>query len=112
MSELLEIIMVLCFGASWPLNAMKSYRARTAKGQSVLFLLLIEVGYIFGILSKFLNEAYMAQFAEKWYVLIFYFINLSMVTVAILIYLRNRRLDMLCEKEAAKTRSQTEKETS
>ena len=48
MSELLEIIMVLSFGASWPLNVMKSYKARTTKGKSLGFMLLIEAGYVFG----------------------------------------------------------------
>ena len=38
MSEILEIIMILCFGASWPFNVYKSYRARTAKGKSLLFV--------------------------------------------------------------------------
>ena len=28
MAEILEIIMVVSFGASWPLNVMKSYKAR------------------------------------------------------------------------------------
>ena len=27
MSELFEIFMIVCFGASWPLNVLKSYRA-------------------------------------------------------------------------------------
>lgn len=41
MSELLEIVMIVSFGASWPLNVLKSYRARTTKGKSLAFLLLI-----------------------------------------------------------------------
>ena len=53
MAEILEIIMLLCFGASWPLNVIKSYKARTAKGKSLAFLLLIIIGYIAGITSKF-----------------------------------------------------------
>ena len=72
MSEILEITMILCFGASWPMNVIKSYRTRTAKGKSISFLCLIFVGYIAGIFSKFANEAYMAQFGQKWYVLFFY----------------------------------------
>ena len=68
MAELLEIIMVVSFGASWPLNVMKSYKARTTKGKSLAFLLLIFFGYIAGIASKLVNDAYMAQFASKWYV--------------------------------------------
>ena len=35
MAEILEIIMIVSFGASWPMNVMKSYKARTAKGKSL-----------------------------------------------------------------------------
>ena len=40
MAEILEVIMIVSFGASWPLNVLKSYRARTAKGKSLAFLIL------------------------------------------------------------------------
>ena len=93
MSEILEIIMVVSFGASWPLNVMKSFKARTTKGKSLPFLLFIFFGYIAGIASKFTNEAYMAAFASKWYVLVFYCLNLLMVGVDLCLYLRNYRLD-------------------
>ena len=93
MSEILEIVMILCFGASWPFNVYKSYHARTAKGKSLLFLLLIELGYVAGIASKFLNHAYMAAFGEKWYVLFFYFLNFAMVGADVILYFRNKRLD-------------------
>ena len=95
MAEILEIIMVLSFGASWPLNVIKSYKARTAKGKSLGFLFLIFFGYVAGILSKFLNPVYMAEFSTKWYVLIFYFINIFMVSVDIILYFRNKHLDNL-----------------
>ena len=93
MAELLEIVMVLSFGASWPFNVVKSYKARTARGKSLLFLCLIFFGYIAGIASKFMNEDYMAQFSEKWYVLFFYFLNMFMVGIDLVLYFRNRRLD-------------------
>ena len=93
MAEILEIIMILSFGASWPLNVIKSYKARTTKGKSLPFLLLIFFGYIAGIASKFMNEAYMASFSEKWYVLFFYFLNITMVGIDLLMYVRNRKLD-------------------
>lgn len=99
MAEILEIIMVICFGASWPANVMKSYKARTAKGKSILFLLFIFVGYVAGIGAKFANAEYMASFSSKWYVLVFYFINIAMVSVDMLLYLRNRRLDKLAQSE-------------
>ncbi len=93
MSELFEIIMVLSFGASWPMNVMKSYKARSTKGKSLGFLVLIFFGYIAGIISKLINPAYMADFASKWYVLFFYVLNLCMVGVDLLLYVRNYRLD-------------------
>ena len=93
MSEILEIIMIVSFGISWPMNVIKSYKARTTKGKSLVFLLLILFGYVAGITSKFLNEAYMASFASKWYVLVFYFLNFMMVGFDLIIYIRNYRLD-------------------
>lgn len=87
MSEILEIIMLLCFGASWPLNAYKSYKARTTKGKSLGFLLLIFSGYIFGIIAKLLSPTY------KWYVLFFYVLNMLIVGLDIILYARNYMLD-------------------
>ena len=100
MSEILEIVMIVSFGASWPLNVLKSYRARTTKGKSLPFLVLIFFGYVAGIASKFLNETYMAQFSSKWYVLVFYFLNLTMVGIDLALWCRNYRLDKMAEKAA------------
>ena len=99
MSEILEIIMIVSFGASWPLNMMKSYKARTAKGKSVSFLCLIFFGYIAGIASKLMNDAYMADFSKKWYVLFFYVLNLVMVGTDLVLYFRNRALDKKGEEQ-------------
>ena len=89
----MEITMIISFGASWPLNVIKSYKARTAKGKSLPFLCLILFGYIAGITSKLVNEAYMAQITEKWYVLFFYILNFIMVAIDLLLYFRNVKLD-------------------
>lgn len=93
MSEILEVIMILCFGASWPFNVYKSIKTQTAKGRSSLFLVLIIVGYIAGIISKFMSPTYMASIDTKWYVLFFYFLNLFMVTSDLILYFRNLNLD-------------------
>ena len=97
MSEILEIIMIVSFGASWPVNVLKSYKARTAKGKSLLFLLLIFFGYVAGIVSKLVNQAYMSQIGEKWYVLFFYILNFIMVGADVIMYIRNRKLDKIRE---------------
>lgn len=93
MAEILEIVMIVSFGASWPMNVIKSYKAKTTKGKSIAFLCLIFFGYIAGIASKFSNAAYMAAFSEKWYVLFFYILNLLMVGMDIILYIRNKQLD-------------------
>ena len=93
MAELLEIVMIVSFGFSWPLNVIKSYKARTTKGKSLAFLLLIFFGYIAGISSKFVNADYMANIASKWYVLFFYVLNFIMVGADLVMYVRNYRLD-------------------
>lgn len=93
MSEIFEIIMIISFGASWPLNVIKSYKSRTTKGKSLAFLFLIFFGYIAGIISKFVNKTYMDSFGQKWYVLFFYFLNLIMVGIDLILYFRNKRLE-------------------
>ena len=90
MAEILEILMIVSFGASWPLNVIKSYKARTTKGKSLAFLLLIFFGYIAGIISKLVNES-----GYKWYVLFFYVLNLVMVGTDLVLYARNSKLDKL-----------------
>ena len=87
MSELLEIFMIVSFGMSWPLNVLKSYKARTTRGKSLAFLLLILFGYVCGIASKLLAPSC------KWYVLFFYILNFLMVGADVLIYIRNYKLD-------------------
>ncbi len=102
LAEILEITMIVSFGISWPANVLKSYRARTTKGKSLMFLCLIFFGYVAGIVSKLVNEAYMASFASKWYVLIFYVLNLIMVGADLCLYYRNYLLD----KKAAEGKSE------
>ena len=99
LAEILEIVMVVSFGASWPLNVMKSWKAKTTKGKSLPFLCLIFFGYIAGIASKLMNAGYMASFSEKWYVLFFYVLNLIMVGTDLVLYYRNYLLDKKAETE-------------
>ena len=87
LNEILEIGMIVCFGFSWPINVIKSYKSRTAKGKSLLFLILILAGYVCGITGKLIGPGF------KWYVLFFYVLNFIMVFTDLLLYIRNTRLD-------------------
>ena len=100
MAEILEVIMIVCFGVSWPFNVVKSYKTRTTKGKSLVFILLIFFGYIAGITSKLVNESYMANITKKWYVLFFYVLNLLMVGADLCIYFRNYKLDKKKEQKS------------
>ena len=76
MAEFLEAVMLVCFGLSWPMNAYKAAKARTAAGTSWQFILLITLGYVAGIAANFLN---MIAIAANWIV---YFRNVKLDAVA------------------------------
>lgn len=86
MGSILETVMLLCFGFSWPLNVVKAYKARTAKGTSLPFILLIITGYIAGISAKLLTN-------QVNYVLVAYLLNLAIVSLNLVVYFRNVALD-------------------
>lgn len=50
--SILEAGMMFCFGASWPFQVAKTYRTKNVKGKSILFLWLVETGYVLGMLHK------------------------------------------------------------
>lgn len=100
MADFFEVLMVVCFGISWPLNITKLWKARTAKGTSVLFYFFIDIGYVFGIGSKAVKLANAIH--TPGYVWFFYILNLVMVTAGILIYFRNVMLDRRAVREEEK----------
>lgn len=92
-AEVMEVIMVLCFGASWPFNVMKSYRTRSTKGKSLSFLVLIFTGYLCGIIGKLLAPSF------SGFVVFFYVLNMTMVGVDMVLYWRNYRLEKAQEQK-------------
>ena len=86
MSALLETVMLVCFGVSWPISVVGNYRSRTAKGMNPSFTVLIMAGYIAGIAAKIISGNFSM-------VLLAYIFNLILVSVNLLIYFRNAKLD-------------------
>ena len=43
-TDLMEAVMILCFGLSWPISIRKSWVSRTAKGKSLFFECFIWIG--------------------------------------------------------------------
>jgi len=93
-TEALETIMILAFGLSWPLSIYKSVKSRTAKGKSLQFEFFIWLGYIAGISMKFIQcfalDKSGALFYLSW---VFYCLNFIEITIDMLLYFRNVRLD-------------------
>ena len=86
MGSIFETVMLVCFGFSWPLNVIKAYKAKTAKGTSLPFILLIITGYIAGISAKLIS-------GQINYVLIAYILNMAIVSLNLIVYFRNVSLD-------------------
>lgn len=97
-AEILEALMVISFGFSWPMSILKAYKARTAKSTSLWFLCLIDFGYVCGMAWKIIGATMLGK--PLTYVFVFYVINFVMVTAGIAIYFRNRSLDK--KREAGK----------
>ena len=86
MTQVLEAAMLICFGFSWPMNAYKNFKAKTAKSMSLPFTLLIISGYIAGISAKLYSH-------NVNYVFVVYVLNLIIVLANVVIYFVNRKYD-------------------
>ena len=66
MQNVLESMMLLCFGFSWPISVVNNYRSRTTRGMSLPFITYVLAVYIFNLLA---------------------------VSTNLLVYFRNKKLD-------------------
>lgn len=94
MAQVFEMVMLICFGLSWPFNIAKSLRSRTARGKSLLFEVCVIIGYLCGLAGKFIGN-------NVTYVAAFYVLDIAMVTIDLTLSCRNRRLDRMREQEAS-----------
>ena len=82
--QIFEIIMLICFGMSWPISVYKSISSKSTKGKSVVFIIAIIIGYVSGIIGKIVNH-------QLNYVTALYFINLIVVSIDLGLYFINAR---------------------
>lgn len=81
-----EILMLICFGASWPFAVHKTYKTKNVKGKSVLFLSLIFIGYICGIIHKCIYKPDA--------VIMLYVVNLILVGADLTLWFKYRNNDI------------------
>ena len=79
-----EILMLLCFGLSWPISISKALRTKHVVGKSPMFMLVVCAGYVCGALHKLLYS-----FDA---VIILYSVNMTMVAFDLLLYYRYEKL--------------------
>ena len=82
-----EVVMLGCFGCSWPVSVVKSLRVKKVTGKSPLFLWLIVMGYLGGISFKL--GRWDTDPAGRW-ILALYLFNLSFVAIDTFLYYRYR----------------------
>ena len=92
--QLCEIGMLVAFGCSWPFNILKSWRSRTARGKSVVFEFIVVFGYLVGVLGKLITYSRTGIWAWSIW---FYFADIAMVVIDIVLYFRNSALDRRAE---------------
>lgn len=78
-----EIIMMVCFGAAWPFSIYKSATTRSVEGKSLIFLVIVFIGYMAGVLHKILYSY------DR--VIFLYILNAAMVGIDTALYIRNVR---------------------
>ena len=93
-AEILETIMILAFGLSWPLSIYKSVKSRTAKGKSLQFEFFIWL--VMKCIQCFIIGKSGPIFYLGW---VFYVLNFVEITIDMILYFRNVKLDK--ERDAA-----------
>ena len=88
-AKVLEATMLILFGISWPFNLMKSIRSKSTKGKSLLFLILIDLGYVAGITSKFFSKTFVWE--TDWWIFAIYVTNFLFVTADLMMYFINKK---------------------
>ena len=86
--SIFEIGMLACFGVSWPVSISKSVKSKSTKGKSLLFLVVILSGYVFGIVHKIMYS--------RDIVLILYILNFFMISIDIMVFLKNKKREEIC----------------
>lgn len=73
--ELLFFVFIAC---AWPISMTRMIRNKSTQGKSVIFSLILLLGYVFGITGKFIYN-------PDWVVAV-YFLNVLLISADTVIY--------------------------
>lgn len=54
--SIFEVLMLICFACSWPMSIIKALKTKYVLGKSPAFMIIIILGYVFGIIHKIINN--------------------------------------------------------
>lgn len=77
--SIFEGIMLACFGLAWPVNIYKTVATKSAKGRSLIFQVVVLIGYASGVIHKILYSYDL--------ILILYCLNLVMISIDLVLLL-------------------------
>jgi hypothetical protein len=83
--SIFEIVMLVCFGCAWPFSIYRSWKSKSVKGKSLVFLIIVLVGYLSGILHKIIYN-----FDNVIYL---YITNFTLVSIDTALFIRNSKGD-------------------
>jgi hypothetical protein len=99
--SIFEALMIICFGISWPMSLVKSYRSRSTKGKSLLFECFILTGYICGLIGKIMKATSVPAYNIVGDLAFWFMIpNIIMVAADICLYFRNKKIEAQAEAKA------------
>ena len=81
--SIFEFGMLACFGVCWPVSVYTSVKTKRTEGKSLLFMVIVFVGYISGVIHK--------VYYNFDFVIILYISNLLLILVDIVLYLKYSR---------------------
>jgi len=99
-----ESIMLVCFGFAWPLSIYKSFVSKKTAGKSLLFLIVLQIGYVAGVLFKLTEYWTNIETNPNETIsinLYLYILNFVMITIDELLFLRNRKIEAGMNNESA-----------
>ena len=78
-----EMLMLICFGVSWPFSIYRIWKAKHCLGKSIVFVVVVLAGYVSGIIWR-------SVFEYNWRVIL-YVLNAAMVTIDLTLSLKYHR---------------------
>ena len=81
--EIFEMIMLVCFGAAWPLSIHKLLKTKNAGGKSLSFTGVLLVGYLAGIMFEY--------WGTRDFVIYLYVFNTCLVCTDLMLTIKYRR---------------------